>query len=231
MERAMLVLRNGAFMLVFYALSVPIVMLAPVSAIFGRRALMRHASFWTRFHHWTVRWLLGIRVVEEGVRPAGPVFYAAKHQSMWETLELQWRLGAPAMVLKRELTRIPFWGWSAVRYGAIPVDREASAQALRAMVRDAEVAKAERRSVLIYPEGTRVDLGEEPPLKPGFAGLYRMLGLPTVPVALDAGRLWPKRGLKRPGTITIRYGEAIEPGLPRRVIEARVHAGINALDR
>jgi 1-acyl-sn-glycerol-3-phosphate acyltransferase len=223
------VLRNVAYTLVFYALSVPIVMLAPVSALFSRAAVMRHASAWTRFHDWTVRWLLGIRVVEEGRRPEGPTFYAAKHESMWETLDLQWRLGAPAMVLKRELTRIPFWGWSAVRYGAIPVDREASAQALRAMVRDAEVAKAEGRSVLIYPEGTRVAPDEAPPLKPGFAGLYRMLGLPTVPVALDAGHLWPRKGLKRPGTITIRYGEVIPPGLPRREIEARVHAAINAL--
>lgn len=227
----MILLRNLLFMVIFYGLSVPIVMSTPLSALRSRRAMIAHACFWTRFHHWAVRRLLGIRVVVEGARPAGAAFYAAKHQAMWETLELQWLLDAPAMVLKRELTRIPFWGWSAVRYGAIPVDREASAGALRRMVRDAAAAKADGRSVLIFPEGTRVLPGEQPPLKPGFAGLYRALDLPTVPVAIDSGRVWPKRGLKRPGVITIRFGAPIAPGLPRREIETRVHAGINALDR
>lgn len=226
----MVALRNLLFTIVFYSGSVVIVTSAPLSALFGRRAIVAHASVWTRFHHWAVRHLLGIRVVIEGERPSAPAFYACKHQAMWETLELQWLLDGPAMVLKRELTRIPFWGWSALRYGAIPVDREASAAALRGMVRDAAAAKAEGRSVLIFPEGTRVLPGERPPLKPGFAGLYRMLDMQTVPIAVDSGLLWRKGGLKRPGTITIRFGEPIQPGLPRREIEARVHAAINALD-
>ena len=84
--------------------------------------------------------------------------------------------------------------------------------------------------MLIFPEGTRVLPGEQPPLKSGFAGLYRALGMPTVPVALDTGRLLPKTGAKHPGTITFRFGEVIPPGLPREEIDARVHAAINELD-
>ncbi len=226
----MILLRNIAFMLVFYGLSVPIVASTPLSAMFGRRAMIRHANVWTRVHRWSVRYLLGIRVAVEGTRPAGPAFYAAKHQSMWETLELQLMLDAPAMVLKRELARIPAWGWAARQYGAIVVDREAAGSAMRSMLREAGAARDEGRSILIFPEGTRVSPGESPSLKPGFAGLYRFLEMPTVPVATDIGLIWPRKGLKRPGVVTLSFGEAVPPGLPRRIAEARIHAGMNALE-
>ena len=72
--------------------------------------------------------------------------------------------------------------------------------------------------------------GEQPPIKSGFAGLYRMLGMPVVPVAVDSGIVWPRKGAKKPGVITIRYGEVIPTGLPRAEVEQRVHAAINALD-
>ena len=227
----MILVRNIAFMLVFCTLSVPIVMLAPVSAwIGGTPGIIAHASAWTRFHGWAVRVLLGITVRVEGEQPSTPVFYAAKHQAMWETLDLQSRLGGPSVVLKRELTRIPCWGWVAVRYGCIPVDREASAGALRSMVAEARTKRAEGRSVLIFPEGTRVAPGERPPLKAGFAGLYRALAMPTVPIATNSGLVWPRRGLKRPGVIVLRFGAPIPPGLPRAEAEARVHAAMNALE-
>lgn len=223
-------LRTLLFRIVFYSISVPIVATVPVSALFGRHAVTRHATAWTRFHRWAAATLLGIRVRVEGERPAGPALYAAKHQAMFETLELQALLDGPAMALKEELARIPMWGWAARRYGALVVDREGSAAALRKMMREANAAKADGRSILIFPEGTRVAPGEQPPLKPGFAGLYRLLALPTVPVALDTGRLLPKRGSKHPGVVTIRFGETIPPGLPRAEIEARVHRAINVLD-
>lgn len=223
-------LRTLLFSLFFYGLSVPIVLAVPISALFGRRAVMRHAHLWARMHRLLYRTIMGIRVVVEGQRPAGPVFYAAKHQAMFETLELQLLLGGPAMVIKRELSRIPFWGWAALRYGGIVADREASATALRSMMRDAKALKAEGRSILIYPEGTRVAPGEQPPLQSGFAGLYRALGMPCVPIALDTGCVWPRHGPKRPGTVTIRIGEVIPAGLPRDEIEARVHTAINVLD-
>jgi 1-acyl-sn-glycerol-3-phosphate acyltransferase len=224
-------LRTFLFSLLFYGLSVPIVLTVPVSALFGRAAVMRHAHVWARMHRFLYRHVMGIRVVVEGEVPPGAMFFAAKHQAMFETLELQLILGGPAMVIKRELSRLPFWGWAALQYGGIVADREASASALRAMMRDAKALKAEGRSILIYPEGTRVAPGEQPPLQSGFAGLYRTLGMPVVPVALDTGVVWPKRGPKRPGTVTIRIGDPIPPGLKRDEIEERVHAAINVLDR
>ena len=106
-------------------------------------------------------------------------------------------LDQPAMVLKRELIDIPLWGWVVKRYGVIPIDRTGGAAALRRMMRAAEAAIAEGRPIVIFPEGTRVAPGERPPLKSGFAGLYRALKLPVVPVAVDVGRLWPRGRLRQ----------------------------------
>ena len=93
--------------------------------------------------------------------------------------------------------------------------------------------RASGRSVLVYPEGTRVPPGEMPPLRSGFAGLYKALALPVVPIALDSGRLMPKRGAKHAGVVTIRIGEPIPPGLPRQEFQAlaqeRLESASNSL--
>jgi 1-acyl-sn-glycerol-3-phosphate acyltransferase len=227
----MTLLRNLAFMLVFYCGSVPFVLLSPVAALFGQRAMLGYARGWIGFHGWATRVLLGIHCRVEGdPHLATPALYAAKHQSMYETIELSRLLDRPAIVMKQELAAIPVWGWAARRYGVIVVDREASAGALRRMLREAKVALEAERSILIFPEGTRVHVGDQPPLKSGFAGLYQMLKLPVVPVALDSGEVWPRKGLKRSGVVTIRFGEVVPPGLPRKQAEAVVHAAINALE-
>ena len=223
-------LRTSIFRAIFYAASVPIVVTTPIAALFGQRVVIAHADRWSRLHRVLMRWILGIRARVEGEVPVGQFLYVAKHEAMYETLELQLILGSPAMVLKRELMRIPLWGWCAVQYGAIVVDREASANALRAMMREAAAVRATGRSVVVYAEGTRVPHGESPPLRSGFAGLYKALALPVVPIALDSGRLLPKKGAKRPGIVTIRIGEPIPPGLPRAEAEARVHEAINVLN-
>jgi 1-acyl-sn-glycerol-3-phosphate acyltransferase len=222
--------RSSLFALVFYVGSVLYVLVCFASMPFGRRPVRAIADGWARFHGWCVRALLGIRTRIEGQVPAGPALVAAKHQSMFETLELITMLDTPAVVMKHELTRIPLWGRLTKRYGIIPIDRAGGAKALREMLRQAQTAIGEGRPIVIFPEGTRVAPGERPELQPGFAGLYRALGLPVVPLALDSGKVWPRRGPKRPGIITMRFGEAIPAGLPRKEIEERVHAAINALE-
>lgn len=224
-------LRTWLFNLVFFGGSVFYVLATPILALIGPMALRAWVRSWTRFHRHCARLTLGIRVVRSGAIPDGPALYPAKHQAMFETFELVAMLDAPVIVMKQELARIPLWGWAAQRYGMITIDRSGSAAALRGMLRAAEAAKAQGRSVVIFPEGTRVPPGEAPPLKPGFSGLYRALGLPTVPIAIDSGTAWPKRGVKRPDTpIHFAFQEVIPTGLPRREIEARVHAAINALE-
>ncbi len=102
---------------------------------------------------------------------------------------------------------------------------------LRAMMKAAQGAVKQGRPVVIFPEGTRVSVGATPPLAAGFAGLYKMLKLPVVPIALDTGTVWPKAFVKHAGTVHLKVGRPIPPGLDRDDIEARVHAAINALQR
>ncbi len=227
----MALLRSALFALVFYSWTVVAVLLSFPISLFGDKAIRRWAVYWCRVHRGCARILLGVRSRIEGVPPDGAVIVALKHQSMYETLEIMVMLSQPAIVLKRELAQLPFWGWVVRRYGVIPVDRAGGAAALRSMMRAAEAAIAEGRPIVIFPEGTRVAPGEQPPLQPGFAGLYRALKLPVVPVALDSGRLWPRhRFVKRPGIVTFRFGDPLPPGQPRHELEAAVHAAINVLE-
>lgn len=222
--------RTWLFRVLFYGASVPIVLTAPISAAIGRDAMHGHAHVWIRVHRFLARWILGVRVRVEGERPRGTYLFAVKHQAMFETLEMAELIDGPLIVMKRELIDMPFWGKTAKAYGAIGVDRDASSKALRQMLKEAAVARAENRSVLIFPEGTRVAVGEAPPLRSGFTGLYKALNMPVVPVALDSGHCMPRKGPSRPGVITIRFLDPIPAGLPREEIEARVHAAINALE-
>lgn len=223
-------LRTLAFSIFFYGLSVLLVLLVPLVALLGGDSLRTYAMAWVALMTWSSRWILGIRVKIEGTIPKGPVLFAGKHESIFEALELSRLLGSPATVMKRELAQIPLWGWAARRYGVIIVNRTANAAALRSMLKDARAALAQGRSVLIFPEGTRVKPGEAPALRSGFAGLYRMLDLPVVPIAVQSGHVWPRHGIKKPGVVTFRFLDPIPPGLSRAEAEARVHAGINALN-
>lgn len=227
----MAAIRSALFALVFYFGSVFFVLAAIVGAVAGQAPLIAVTHGWARFHRLCAALILGVRSRVEGTFPAGPMLVVAKHQSNFETIEFLLLLNRPTVMLKRELADIPGWGWVAQRYGAVRVDRDGGAAALRMMMAQSRAALADGRSIVIFPEGTRIRPGAQPPLQSGFAGLYKILGVPIVPVALDSGRLWPRdRFVKRPGIVTFRIGETIPPGLPRAELESRVHAAINALE-
>jgi len=223
-------LRSLLFTLIFYPGTLIYVLTVIAVSPFGAAPVRRVVHGWSDFHHWLVRHVLGIRFAWEGEIPPGPFLIAVKHQAMVETVESLRFARTPVVVMKQELTKIPLFGWVTLRYGVIGVDRNAGASALREMMAKGKQAAAEGRPVVIFPEGTRVHPGERPKLRPGFAGLYRALGLPVVPVALDSGRLWSRGLVKRSGTIHFKVGETIPAGLKRDEIEARVHQAINALN-
>jgi 1-acyl-sn-glycerol-3-phosphate acyltransferase len=223
------VIRGIAYALVFYPATFLYVLACMVASLFGSKPLRSVVLAWTDSHHGLAR-LLGTRLIVQGRIPPGASLIAVKHQSMFETLEMVRLAHTPVIVLKRELSVIPGFGWATRRYGVIPVDRKAGAKALREMVARGKEASESGRSIIIYPEGTRVTPGETPPLQSGFAGLYRALGLPVVPVALDSGRLWGPNLPRGKGEVHFLIGEVIPPGLKREEIEARVHAAINALE-
>ncbi len=227
----MAMLRASLFTIFFMLGTVVTVLLGFPAAAIGRAPLSALIHGWARWHRLCAALFLGIRTRIEGGIPRGAVMIAAKHQSMFETVEMLVILDRPVVVMKKELTDIPGWGWVARRYGVIPVDRAGGSAALRTMLAAAKAAVAQGRPVMIFPEGTRVAPGDMPPLQPGFAGLYKMLGIPVVPIALDSGRLWPRHGFaKRPGVVTMLVGDPIGVGLPRAQVESAVHKAINALE-
>jgi 1-acyl-sn-glycerol-3-phosphate acyltransferase len=226
----MAVLRSLLYAAIFYPATVLWVLAGVPATLLGRKATLAVVLSWVRLQNWLTRHILGIRVRVEGRIPAGPRLIAVKHQSMFETLEMVRLAHLPIIIMKKELADIPLFGFMTRCYGIIPVERSAGAKALRSLVEEGRNAAATGRPVIIYPEGTRVRVGQSPELKSGFAALYRALGLPVVPVAVDSGRLWGRGLVHEAGTVTFKVGEEIPAGLPRTEIEARVHAAINALE-
>jgi len=223
------VLRSLLYAAIFYPVTVLWVLVGIVISLFGERATHAVVLNWVGFHHWLVTNILAIRIRVDGVIPAGPHLIAVKHEAMLETMEMVRITNLPIIVIKKELADIPLFGDLTRRYGVIAVERTAGAKALRSLVEEGQRAIATGRSVIIYPEGTRVRVGEQPELRSGFAALYRALGLPVVPVAVDSGRLWGRGLLHSSGTVTLKVGETIPAGLKRADIEARVRTAINAL--
>ncbi|MFL6732454.1 MAG: lysophospholipid acyltransferase family protein [Sphingomicrobium sp.] len=226
----MALIRSLVYAAIFYPMTALWVLAGIGGSLFGRRATLAVVLSWVKIHHWLARHLLRIRIRAEGDIPAGAHLIAVKHQSMLETLEMVRISNLPVIVMKKELADIPLFGWLTRRYGIIAVERSAGAKALRALVEEGKRAVQAGRSVIIYPEGTRVRVGEMPELRSGFAALYRALGLPVVPVAVDSGVLWGRGLVHRSGTVTVKIGETIPAGLKREEIERRVHAAINALE-
>ena len=225
----MLLIRNFFFYLIFY-LGSPVYVIASMATMFvNETALRKCVRGWCNYHRWCLRVFIGIEVRIEGEKIDGPVFYAIKHESFFEAIDAPANFNWPAPFAKRELFLIPGWGWVAKHYGCIPVARTEGAKALRAMVKAARDMSKLGRPLVIFPEGTRIPHGERGELRAGFAGLYKMIGLPVVPVAVNSGPLYHHR-LKRPGVITYRFAEPIPPGLPRAEVEARVLDAINALN-
>lgn len=218
MTRFLLWLRSLAFNVGWYTGTAVIAVVGMPILLLRRRAVVAWAQLWIRFCLWWLRVTIGLDHRLRGLEnlPPGPVIVASKHQSSWETLAYTLLFPHAATVMKRELVYIPIVGWAMARAGNIAVERGDGAKALRGLVRDAKAAISDGRSILIFPEGTRVAVGAEQPYQVGTAALYRQLGVPVVPVALNSGLFWGRRQfVKRPGRITVEVLPAIPPGLAR----------------
>jgi 1-acyl-sn-glycerol-3-phosphate acyltransferase len=228
----MIQLRSALFLLWFLAVTTILSLIFLPVLLLPRGATIWLARVWSRVTFFGLKLFAGIDWEIRGLAPKGPVLVAAKHMSMWDTLALYLALEAPGIVLKRELLRIPFYGWFLWKATAIPIDRASGASALRKMGQAAKAVLADGRPILIFPEGTRKQPGDAPDYKPGVAGLYGMLGVACVPVALNSGAYWTGF-IKRPGTIVLEFLPAIPPGLKRAefmaVLEQRIEAATAAI--
>ena len=232
----MIALRSLIFVTLFYLWSI-IAGLAMIPLLLApRRWMLGAMKIWGRGVLAILRPSCGVRVEFRGLRhlPEGAALIGAKHQCMFDTMGPFVRFADACYVMKKELTRIPFYGWYCAKVGMIVVDREGGSSALRRLLADGKAALAAGRQLVIYPEGTRVAPGETGEYHPGIAALYRAEGLACIPLATNSGTHWPAHGfIRRPGVIVYEFLEPIPPGLPRaefmRLLEERLETGSKAL--
>ena len=223
----MVYIRSFIFNSVFYVgTAILVVLMGPLLLLppfFARYV----AQFWGWLAYKQLN-IVGIHQREYGDKHLDKqVIYAVKHQSAWETIILSWLLHAPAFVLKVELLRLPIIGLFFIKTGCIPVDRAGGMRALREMRCAALKLAAHGRSMLIFPQGTRVMPGATKPYEIGVFALYQSTGLPVVPVALNSGVVWPRNSwLKYPGTVDIHFLEPVQPGLTRKQFMAKLEQRI-----
>ncbi len=169
---------------------------------------------------WIEKHIMGLRLEIRGMEnlPAKSSYIiAAKHQSAFETLKLPHmrNLGYPAIILKKELTRIPLWGWYPARMGEIAIDRGSATEALNSIVKGCKRTIDSGRPVIIFPQGTRVAVSVKKPYKAGIAKVYRDIQVPIVPMALNSGVFWGRNSFfKKSGTVIFEFLPPIPPGLP-----------------
>ena len=231
-------MRALAFNFAFFSVTALLGVLGLPMLLMPRRQVMRFGRFWAQCVLALLKAIVGLDGKVRGLEhlPQGACIVAMKHQSAWDTLILPVVLGDPAVVLKRELLLVPFYGWYAARAGSIAIDRKGAAGALRHMLADARHAAAMGRPVVIFPEGTRTAPGQRLPYQPGVAALYQALHVPVVPVAVNSGLFWGRRSfVKRRGQITLEFLPPILPGLPRRQLmpelEARIETATARLEQ
>jgi 1-acyl-sn-glycerol-3-phosphate acyltransferase len=210
----MTALRSALFALALVLVTPPYALVALATFPLPRMARYRIISGWSRLVVWLAKVLLGIGWRVEGGEnlPSRPSVILSKHQSAWETMAFQLIFPPQVHVLKRELLWIPFFGWGLALMSPIAIDRSRGMAALRAIAKRGRERLAQGFWVVVFPEGTRVAPGASKDYHPGGAWLACASGALVVPVAHNAGLFWPRNAfLKRPGTVTVRIGPAIDP--------------------
>lgn len=219
----MLWLRSAFFNLAFWLMSAIVCIAGTPLFLLPRRWTVWTMNKWSRLTMFLLRVCAGTRYEIRGEVPEGAVLVAAKHQSMWDTIIATALLRDPAIVMKKELLMVPYYGWYSLKARMIAIDRGSGSAAIRKLIAQAKAALALRRPILIFPEGTRMAPDAAPDYKPGVAALYRQLDVPCVPVAVNSGMYWARRGFsKRPGTIVIEFLDPIPPGLDRKAFMAEL---------
>jgi 1-acyl-sn-glycerol-3-phosphate acyltransferase len=218
-------LRSLIYNVLFYLLLAFWVIVGIPTFLMPRSGILTIARNWARSSIWLMRVVCNIKVEYRGLEkiPKGPLIVASKHQSMWETFALLQFFDQPLFIVKRELKRIPFFGWYLIKSNMIGVDRSAGGRALLQMARRAGEQVRRGRQLIIFPEGTRTPVGAPPHYKTGVAQIYVDCGVPCVPVALNSGLFWPRRTFMRyPGTLVVEFLDPLPPGLSRREFIAQI---------
>lgn len=218
----MIWLRSFIFACSFYSFTALWCTLLIPLLLFEKSKMQRAVHIYMCSIYFLERTILGLDFEIRGIEnlpKQGPYLIASKHQSAYETLKLHILFGNPAIILKKELLSIPLWGPIAKKIGSIAIDRSSGEKAMQSIIDGVLDMKEQQRPVVIFPQGTRVALGtpiEKKPYKPGIYKMYAASDLPIIPLAINCGLFWPKKGfLKKPGIATFEFLPPIEPGLSK----------------
>lgn len=211
-------LRSLLFMLWLYGSMAFIAVICSPILLLPHKVSMGVIRLWAASVLFGARWIVGVKVEFRGLehRPTGPALVAGKHLSMLDTIAPFVALDCPAYVLKQSLMYLPFLGWYAWRTRMVAIKREDAAKALKGMVAACRERLTEGRQIVIFPEGTRSNVGDDPAYKPGVAALYRDLDVPCYLMATNSGQFWPGHGIDRkPGTVVFEFLPPIPAGMKR----------------
>jgi len=226
----MVFLRSLIFLLLQILITPLFTLLALLSFPFHPITRYRIISGWALTVMWLLRVLCGIRMEVRGAEniPKEPCILLCKHQSAWETIALQKVFPPQVWVLKRELLWLPFFGWGLAMTSPIAIKRSEGREAMKQLLKQGKERLTLGFCVVIFPEGTRIPYGQRGKYKIGGAMLGAHCGVPVVPVAHNAGKLWGKNSfLKYPGVITMSIGAPIDPaGLKADEINRRAEEWI-----
>ena len=233
----MLAIRSALFNILFIGWTIFLLstlwFLMPIPKQNFRKAV----ALWPHGSFPLMRYLLGLTFEQRGLEniPNEPVIYASKHQSAWDTMYFLWHHKDNAYVMKGELNRIPFWKWYMDKCQHVVVDRRGGTSAMREMISNTKSILADKRSVIIFPEGTRVAPGETRRYHPGIAALYSQTKATVIPVALNSGYFWGRRHfIKKPGVLTIQFLPPIPKNMDRKAfmkeLEIRIESATRKLE-
>ena len=210
-------IRSFLFTILFYVALISVFILAIPALILPNKVTLICGKMLAHIIIFLLRFILGVKVTFSGVenlKKNEKFFVASAHQSLLETFILQAPLQYPIFILKKELLRIPLFGWYLKKIGSIDIVRGTTTKEnLNFFEKIKKNIETSKRPLLIFPQGTRVKFGEKLPFKKGAGRIYEALNLPCVPVALNTGKVWPKNSsLKHNHDIKISFLEPIEPG-------------------
>ena len=225
-------LKSLCFNILLYLGIILVFILAIPTLALPNKFTLYFGKFLAHYVIWILRIIMNTKVIFHGLenlKKTDKFFLASAHQSMFETFALQAPLNYPVFILKKELLKIPLFGWYLKKIGSIDIIRETTTREnLNFFDKIKTTINKNNRPLLIFPQGTRVKFGERAPFKKGVGRIYNSLNLPCIPIALNSGKVWPKNSfMKYKGDIHVSFLEPIMPGKDKnefiREIEDKIY--------
>jgi len=229
----MQIIKSLTFNIFLYVGIILVFILAMPTLVLPAKFTLYCGKFLAYYIIFILKVFLNTRVIFHGLEnltKEKKFFVASAHQSMFETFVLQAPLNFPIFILKKELLKIPLFGWYLKKIGAIEIIREKTTKEnLNFFDKVKNTIQKNNRPLLIFPQGTRVRFVDRSPFKKGVGRIYNSLKLPCIPVALNSGKIWPKNSfIKHPGDIHVSFLEPIKPGLEKsiflKVLEEKIYS-------